>query len=114
MLPCGNIPICNGAFLHAAQSRCCACRSSHPPARLRPEPPAGLDPVEQRVWREVIDAVPVYWADTAGQLILRRRAAEAAVSESQEIRLRELRAQGRDDSEDAAELIAAHGAVAKI
>jgi hypothetical protein len=84
------------------------------PGRGRPEPPAELDPVEQRIWREVIDALPGHWVDTAGQLVLRRLAAEAAVSESQEIRLRQLRAEGRDDTENAAELIAAHGAVAKI
>ena len=58
------------------------------PGRGRPEPPADLDVLESRIWREVVDALPQHWLDTAGQLILRRLAAQAAVSERQEARLR--------------------------
>jgi hypothetical protein len=83
------------------------------PGQGRPEPPADLDEIEQRIWREVVDALPAHWLDPAGQLVLRRLAAQAAVSERQEGRLRQLRADGQDDSEEAAELVIAHGAVAK-
>src|SRR5215467_7135760 len=83
------------------------------PGRGRPEPPADLDLVEQRIWREVVDALPGHWLDPAGQLILRRLVAQAAVSERQEARLRQLRAQGEDGTEAAAGLVVAHGAVAK-
>jgi hypothetical protein len=51
--------------------------------------------------------------DTAGQLILRRLAAQAAVSERQEARLRQLRAQDEDDDEAAAILAGQHGVMAK-
>src|SRR5262252_10333298 len=83
------------------------------PGRGRPEPPAALDLLEQRIWREVVDALPGHWLDAAGQLILRRLTAQAAASERQEARLRQLRAQDQDDTEDAAGLVIAHGAVAK-
>src|SRR5262245_28964619 len=66
------------------------------PGRGRPEPPADLDALESRMWRGVVDALPGHWLDSGGQLILRRLAAQAAVSERQEARLRELRAQDED------------------
>jgi hypothetical protein len=83
------------------------------PGRGRPEPPADLDLIEQRIWREVVDALPGHWLDSAGQLVLRRLAAHAAVSERQEVRLRQLRAQDQDWSEDADALVAIHGVTAK-
>ena len=83
------------------------------PGRGRPEPPAGLDELEQQIWREVVDALPGHWLDTAGQVILRRLVAQAAVSERQELRLRQLRAQQQDDGEEAGALAAQHGVVAK-
>src|SRR5215468_12349728 len=83
------------------------------PGRGRPEPPADLDELEQRIWREVVDALPGHWLDTAGQVILRRLVAQAAVSERQELRLRQLRAQQQDDGEEAGALAAQHGGVAK-
>ena len=83
------------------------------PGRGRPEPPADLDALESRIWREVVDALPGHWLDTAGQLILRRLAAQAAVSERQEARLRQLRAQDEDDDEEAAILASQHGVMAK-
>jgi hypothetical protein len=82
------------------------------PGRGRPEPPADLDAIESRIWREVVDALPGHWLDTAGQLIL-RLAAPAAVSERQEARLRQLRAQDEDDNEEAAVLASQHGVMAK-
>jgi hypothetical protein len=39
------------------------------PRRGRPEPPADLDALEQRVWREVVDALPGHWLDSAGCLV---------------------------------------------
>ena len=83
------------------------------PGRGPPEPPPDLDELESRIWREVIDALPSQWLDSAGQLILRRLAAQVAVSERQEARLRQLRAQGRDDDEEAVILAAQHGVIAK-
>src|SRR5215471_4643118 len=83
------------------------------PGRGRPEPPADLDVLEQRIWRQVVDALPGHWLDAAGQLILRRLAAQAAASERQEAQLRQLRTQDQDDTEAAAGLVIAHGAVAK-
>jgi hypothetical protein len=83
------------------------------PGRGRPEPPADLDPLEQRIWREVVDALPGHWLDSAGQIILRRLVAQAAVSERQEARLRQLRAQEQDDTKAAVEIVTAHGVVAK-
>lgn len=83
------------------------------PGRGRPEPPADLDCLEQRVWREVVDALPGHWLDPAGQLVLRRLVAQAAVSERQEARLRQLRAQEQDGGKEAAILAAQHGVLAK-
>jgi hypothetical protein len=83
------------------------------PGRGRPEPPPDLDPLEQGVWRDVVAALPGHWIDPAGQVVLRRLVAQAAVAERQEMRLRQLRGQEQDDREEAAELTIAHGAVAK-
>lgn len=83
------------------------------PGQGRPEPPAGLDSLEQRIWRDVVDALPAHWLDPAGQLILRRLVAQAAISERREARLRQLRAQDQDGGEDADALAALHGVAAK-
>ena len=72
-----------------------------------------LDSIEQRIWREVVDALPGHWLDFAGQLVLRRLVAQAAVSERQEVRLRQLRAQDQDGGEEAGTLAAQHGVLAK-
>lgn len=83
------------------------------PWQGRPEPPAGLDSLEQRIWRDVVDALPAHWLDLAGQIILRRLVAQAAISERREARLRQLRAQDQDVGEDADALAALHGVSAK-
>jgi hypothetical protein len=83
------------------------------PGKGRPEPPADLDALESRIWREVVDALPGHWLDSAGQLVLRRLAAQAAVSERLEARLRQLRAQDEDDDGEAAILASQHGVMAK-
>jgi hypothetical protein len=84
------------------------------PGQGRPPQPAGLDRLERRIWRDVVDALPAHWLDPAGQLVLRRLVAQAAIAERREARLRQLRAQGKDDGEDADALAALHGVSAKI
>jgi hypothetical protein len=83
------------------------------PGRGRPEPPVNLDSLEKQIWRDVVDALPAHWLDLAGQIILRRLVAQAAISERREVRLRQLRAQDLDGTEDAADLAALHGVSAK-
>ena len=83
------------------------------PGAGRPEPPADLDSLEQRIWREVIGALPPHWIDPAGQLILRRLAAQAAIAERCEIQLRQLRAADQDSGEAASDLAAQHDLAAK-
>jgi hypothetical protein len=60
------------------------------PGKGRPEPPAELDQTEARAWRDVIDGLPGQWVDAASQLVLRRVAAQIAVAERLEDRLRRL------------------------
>jgi len=84
------------------------------PGYGRPLPPSGLDAVERRVWRDVVDALPDHWLDPAGQLILRRLVAQAAIAERREARLRQLRAQGSiDEGEELDALAALHSVTAK-
>ena len=83
------------------------------PGQGRPEPPTSLDALEQQIWRDVVDALPAHWLDLAGQLILRRLVAQAAISERREARLRLMRAQDQDDGEGADALAALHGVSAK-
>ena len=83
------------------------------PGQGRPKPPASLDSLERRIWRDVIDALPAHWLDLAGQLILRRLVAQAAISERREARLRQLRAREEDGGEDADALAALHGVSSK-
>jgi hypothetical protein len=83
------------------------------PGQGRPEPPAGLDALEQQIWRDVIAALPAHWVDLAGQLVLRRLVAQAAIAARREARLRELRAQDQDGTETAVELATAHSATSK-
>jgi hypothetical protein len=83
------------------------------PGQGRPEPPESLDALERRIWRDVVDAMPSHWFDLAGQLVLRRLVAQAAIAERREARLRELRALDRDSGEDAEALAVLHSASAK-
>jgi hypothetical protein len=83
------------------------------PGQGRPEPPGHLDDLEQAIWREVIAALPPFWVDGAGQLVLRRLVAQTAIAERCEARLRLLRARGKDASEDAEGLAVRHAATAK-
>jgi hypothetical protein len=83
------------------------------PGQGRPEPPASLDRLEKRIWRDVVDALPAHWLDLAGQIVLRRLVAQAAISERREARLRQLRAQNMDADENADALAALHGVSAK-
>jgi hypothetical protein len=70
------------------------------PGQGRPKPPAGLDKLERRIWKDV-------------QLVLRRLVAQAAIAERREARLRELRALDADGGEDAIELATLHATTAK-
>ena len=83
------------------------------PGQGRPDPPAGLDSLEQRIWRDVVDALPAHWLDLAGQIVLRRLVAQAAIAERREVRLRQMRSQGQDAGDDADALATLHGASAK-
>jgi hypothetical protein len=83
------------------------------PGQGRPEPPAHLDALEQAIWTEVVDALPPYWIDGAGQLILRRLVSQSAIAERVEARLRRLRAGDQDATEDAEGLAVRHAATAK-
>ena len=83
------------------------------PGQGRPEPPASLDALERQIWRDVVNALPAHWLDLAGQLLLRRLVAQAAISERREARLRQLRAQDEDGGEDADALAASHGVSSK-
>jgi hypothetical protein len=83
------------------------------PGQGRPPPPPGLDRLERRVWRDVVAALPAHWLDPAGQLVLRRLVAQAAIAERREARLRAMRAQEQDASEEASELATTHAATAK-
>ena len=84
------------------------------PGQGRPEPPPDLDELEQSIWRAVVDALPAHWVDRAGEIVLRRLVAQAAVAQQREARLRELRAVGRDIGEDADALVTQHGVGAKL
>jgi hypothetical protein len=84
------------------------------PGHGRPTPPRGLDAIEKRIWRDVVDALPDHWLDPAGQLILRRLVAQAAIAERREARLRQLRAQGSIDEEEELDALAGlHSVTAK-
>ena len=85
------------------------------PGRGRPEPPKALDPTEARAWNDVIDALPGQWVDLAGQIILRRAAAQIAIAERLEARLRDLATMGGDEEALAAEaeLAVMHRATSK-
>jgi hypothetical protein len=66
------------------------------PGKGRPEPPKALDQIEARAWNDVIDALPGHWVDPAGQIVLRRVAAQVAIAERVEARLRDLSLMGDD------------------
>jgi hypothetical protein len=84
------------------------------PGSGRPPPPRGCDQVEKRIWKQVVDSLPGHWVDQAGQVVLRRAVALAAIAERQEARLRELRAENADGGEEATKLAVAHGNTAKM
>jgi hypothetical protein len=84
------------------------------PGTGRPSPPRGLDQAERRIWKAIVDALPAYWIDPAGQLVLRRVICLTASLACWEVQLRELRARGAADSEEATKLVAAHGNTAKV
>ena len=85
------------------------------PGRGRPQPPRVLDQIEARAWNDIVDALPGQWLDTAGQIILRRTAAQIAIAERLEARLRDLATMSGDEEALAAEaeLAVMHRATSK-
>jgi hypothetical protein len=83
------------------------------PGAGRPDPPSHLDAIESQIWRAVVGALPDRWIDAAGEQVLLRLVAQAAVAAGLETRLRALRAQRPPDGEDIAMLAGMHGGVAK-
>ena len=82
------------------------------PGEGRPKPPAGLDAVERKAWQAIVASLPDYWIDAAGELVLKRACAQAAIAEGLEDELRRLRASNpRDEALPA--LAAAHAERAK-
>jgi hypothetical protein len=78
------------------------------PGKGRPAPPKALDQTEARAWNDVIDALPGQWVDLAGQIVLRRVAAQIAIAERVEARLRDLATVGGDpEALEAERLLAA-------
>ena len=80
----------------------------------RPPPPPELDAVEARIWRAIVDALPAFWIDPAGEQVLRSIAALGAMQERREARLRALRASGQDIGKEVDELAAAHRVATKV
>src|SRR5262252_9014100 len=50
----------------------------------RPAPPAELDDIEARIWKEIVAALPPTWLDPAAQQVLVRAVAQAGICESLE------------------------------
>jgi hypothetical protein len=84
------------------------------PGAGRPDPPSHLDANEAQIWRAVVGALPDHWIDRAGEQILLRLVAQAAIAQRHEGRLRELRAQRSPDDAEIAALSTAHGVAAKV
>ena len=84
------------------------------PGGGRPDPPSHLDSKEAQIWRAVVGALPDYWIDRAGEQILLRLVAQAAIAERHEGRLRELRTQRSPDDPEIAALSTTHGVAAKV
>ena len=83
------------------------------PGQGRPEPPVSLDLVRKADLARRGRPLPAHWLDLAGQLLLRRLVAQAAISDRREARLRQLRAHDQDGGEDADALAALHGVSSK-
>src|SRR5262245_5229630 len=83
------------------------------PGAGRPDPPSHLDAAESQIWRAVVGALPDRWIDAAGEQVLLRLVAQAAVAAGLETRLRALRAQRPPDDDEIAMLAGMHGGVAK-
>jgi hypothetical protein len=104
-----------GNLCHDSWSQVCslALRRAPCPRAGPPGPASEPDALEKQIWSDVVDALPAHWLDLAGQLILRRLVAQAAIAERREARLRQLRAQDQDSGEDADAIAALHGVSAK-
>src|SRR5262245_22500514 len=83
------------------------------PGAGRPDPPTHLDASEAQIWRAIVGALPDHWIDAAGEQILLRLVAQAAVAEGHERRLRELRVRRSADDPEIAALAGTHRDTAK-
>jgi hypothetical protein len=77
------------------------------PGTGRPEPPGSLNAAERRAWRAIVAALPDFWVDGAGELVLRRLCIQIAVAERFEQEIRRLLAED-PDNEALPSLSAAH------
>src|SRR5262245_2442059 len=84
------------------------------PGAGRSDPPSHLDSTESQIWRAVVGALPDHWIDAAGEQILLRLVAQAAIAQRHEGRLRELRALRSPDDAEITALSATHGVAAKV
>jgi hypothetical protein len=83
------------------------------PGRGRPEPPRDLTAIEQRVWRNIVDASPDRWIDSAGQELLGLVVTQIVAAKEHASRLRRIRAT-RAPIEDELMILKAHRDCAKF
>ena len=83
-----------------------------PPGSGRPEPPSSLNAAERSAWRSIVAALPDFWIDGAGELLLKRLCTQVAIAEQLEGELRRLMAED-PGNEALSSLAAAHAERAK-
>ena len=102
---------------HAARQEIGCVRTNHAllPGAGRLAPPSELSPVEARIWQDVLDALPGHFVGPGGDSqVLRRVAAEGALAEDMERRLRELLTAGTPEAQkELAALTVTHTALSK-
>jgi hypothetical protein len=64
-----------------------------PPGSGRPDPPSSLNAAERKAWRAIVAALPDFWIDGAGELLLKRLCTQIAIVEQLEGELRRLLAE---------------------
>ena len=85
------------------------------PGAGRLAPPSELSQVEARIWRDVLDALPGHFVGPGGDSqVLRRVAAEGALAEDMERRIRELLTAGTPEAQkELAALTVTHTTLSK-
>ena len=84
------------------------------PGQGRPKPPQDSTASERAAWKAIVAALPDYWVDAAGEVVLKRLVAQVAVAETFEDELRRSRAQEGADDEALPKLAAAHAERSKV